>query len=223
MFDAEYITKDFKKVWGKKTPEQLAGQVRHDAFENSLILGAPLPPEFDNEDYMQATHARLLAIKKRIKGTLQTESMLGISHDFCERDYKGKDTWFRGKIDVDILSRDGKICYIGDFKNGKSQWTTADQLDRMAVLAFSRDFGVDKVIAEYHYLQEKHSKKFIYYKHKDLQKNGEVSKTETQVKDKLKYDIKLIETCHEQGNWVTKRNGLCKKHCAVLDCQYNGK
>jgi len=225
MFDANYVTKDFKQVWGDPTPAQIAGNRIHKAFEDALLIGADLPPEYAEQKFIQETFNRVKGISKKLKGKVQPEKDMAVRSDFSPTDFWAKDALFRGKLDVFIKAKAGDIGYLGDFKNGTSKWSTPDQLDRCALLMFSENLMLKKVIAEYHYLMEGKRFKYVYYRSKKLQDEDKKteSKTQDQLQSKLTYDINLVRSCYEKGLFIPKRNGLCKRHCPVADCEYNGR
>lgn len=125
------------------SPAMERGQKLHEAIEMYLNgWSQVLPPEL--ESWQEA----LDALKLR---DFQAEQAIGLDKDWNKlSDWFQKSTWLRAKMDAKYVAED--ILVVIDFKSGKYRVPSNDQVELYAVVGAALHPEVNKVAAEFWFL-----------------------------------------------------------------------
>lgn len=189
----------------KQNEQALYGDQVHKAAERYVEHGEPLAPQFT---FVKPVVDALLARP----GIAHVELSLALNSALEPCRWMAKDVWVRGKVDLLVLDEPNKLAWIVDYKTGSDKYADKDQLDLMSALTFA------------HYPQVDVVKSALAF----LVKNNFIKHTRhRQEMDKVWWNYRArvakIDAAHASGVWNPTSSGLCKKHCDVLSCEFNGR
>ena len=194
------IAKDYTEG---ETDAMRYGTEAHLVAEEYIRDGKPVPVKFA---YMKDV---LEALNRR-RGNKTTEIKMGLTVDLEPCKFRAKDVWWRGIADLVIT--DGSTAWIVDYKTGKSaKYADKGQLELMALATFKFFPDIKSINAALVFTK---AKKFIKHKYTDDMIDS--------LWDKWLSKFKRMEVAYETDTWNAHPSGLCKRHCAVLECVYNG-
>jgi CRISPR/Cas system-associated exonuclease Cas4 (RecB family) len=194
------IAKDYTEA---ETDAMRYGTEAHLVAEEYIRDGKPVPAKFA---YMKDV---LEALNRR-RGNKTTEIKMGLTVDLEPCKFRAKDVWWRGIADLVIT--DGSTAWIVDYKTGKSaKYADKGQLELMALATFKFFPEIKSINAALIFTK---AKKFIKHKYTDDMIDS--------LWDKWLSKFKRMEVAYETDTWNAHPSGLCKRHCAVLECVYNG-
>ena len=194
------IAKDYTE---SETEAMRYGTEAHLVAEEFIRDGKPVPAKFA---YMKDV---LEALNRR-RGNKTTEIKMGLTVDLEPCKFRAKDVWWRGIADLVIT--DGSTAWIVDYKTGKSaKYADKGQLELMALATFKFFPDIKSINAALVFTK---AKKFIKHKYTDDMIDS--------LWDKWLSKFKRMEVAYETDTWNAHPSGLCKRHCAVLECVYNG-
>lgn len=198
-----YHDKILKEVPFKETEATLYGTAFHTAAEDYIGKDAPLPGKFS---FAQ----KMLDSLKNKQGDKLCELKLGITEDLEPCGFYDDNVWFRGIADLIIL--DGDLAWVIDYKTGKSsKYADKGQLELMALSVFK------------HYPQIKTIRAgLVFVVSNDLVKGTYTEYDKPNLWEKWLSKYKQMETAAETDMWNAKPNGLCRRHCPVIECVHNG-
>jgi len=195
------VVKDYDD---RVTDAMLYGTAFHTAAEEYVRDGTPMPERFD-----YAVSAIDSLVSK--KGEKLCEYELGLDEDLKPCTFSDEDVWFRGIADLIILDDD--LAWIIDYKTGKSaRYADVGQLELMALAVFKHFPQVDNIRAG-----------LLFVVSKDLIKSSYTRDQEDTLWHKWKNSFGRMEEAYTNDYWNTKPSGLCRRHCAVTECVYNGR
>lgn len=187
-----------KDVIEEETEALKWGSRVHKAFEDRIKLGTPLPVEMkEYEPYL----ARLEACD----GEKVTERRIALSRALQPCEFFGKDVWFRGVIDLAIVS--GTSAVLIDYKTGKPH-SKFEQLRLFAIYTFLERPEIEEVTARYYWTQTFSSTEERY--------------TRDQMGDLWKPflpNLKQYAEAFKTDTWQPRPSGLCG-WCPVKDCEF---
>ena len=194
------IAKDYTE---SETEAMRYGTEAHLVAEEYIRDGKPVPDKFA---YMKDV---LEALNRR-RGNKTTEIKMGLTVDLEPCKFRAKDVWWRGIADLVIT--DGSTAWIVDYKTGKSaKYADKGQLELMALATFKFFPEIKSINAALIFTK---AKKFIKHKYTDDMIDS--------LWDKWLSKFKRMEVAYETDTWNAHPSGLCKRHCAVVECVYNG-
>ena len=194
------IAKDYTEG---ETEAMRYGTEAHLVAEEFIRDGKPVPVKFA---YMKDV---LEALNRR-RGNKTTEIKMGLTVDLEPCKFRAKDVWWRGIADLVIT--DGSTAWIVDYKTGKSaKYADKGQLELMALATFKFFPDIKSINAALVFTK---AKKFIKHKYTDDMIDS--------LWDKWLSKFKRMEVAYETDTWNAHPSGLCKRHCAVVECVYNG-
>lgn len=198
-----YHDKILKEVPFKETEATLYGTAFHTAAEDYIGKDVPLPGKFS---FAQ----KMLDSLKNKKGDKLCELKLGITEDLEPCGFFDPNVWFRGVADLIIL--DGDLAWVIDYKTGKSsKYADKGQLELMAMSVFK------------HYPQVKTVRAgLVFVISNDLVKDTYTEYDKPKLWEKWLAKYKQMETAAEEDMWNAKPNGLCRRHCPIIECVHNG-
>lgn len=193
------IAKDFKEEFSGPAAEE--GIRVHKAFEDRLLKGKPLPADLQR-------HEEVLAKIESRTGVGYPEQQLAVTRDFELTDWFNKKVF--GRAVIDYIKIFGETALILDWKTGK-QHDDFRQLQLFAAFASIKFPEVKHFTTGYYWTQSKKITKL------------EVSKSE--LIPIWREQLVRVNNCQKATNTLdfpAKTSGLCKKHCIVTSCIYNG-
>jgi CRISPR/Cas system-associated exonuclease Cas4 (RecB family) len=194
------IAKDYTEA---ETDAMRYGTEAHLAAEEFIRDGKPVPVKFA---YMKDV---LEALNRR-RGNKITEIKMGLTQELEPCGFMSKDVWWRGIADLVIT--DGSTAWIVDYKTGKSaKYADKGQLELMALATFKYFPNVKNINAALIFTK---AKKFVKHKYTDDMIDS--------LWDKWLSKFRRMEVAYETDTWNAHPSGLCKRHCAVIECVYNG-
>ena len=198
-----YHDKILKEVPFKETEATLYGTAFHTAAEDFIGKDVPLPGKFS---FAQ----KMLDVLKNKQGDKLCELKLGITEDLEPCGFYDDNVWFRGIADLIIL--DGDLAWVIDYKTGKSsKYADKGQLELMALSVFK------------HYPQVKTVRAgLVFVISNDLVKSTYTEYDKPKLWEKWLAKYKQMETAAIEDVWNAKPNGLCRRHCPIIECVYNG-
>ena len=194
------IAKDYPEP---QTDAMRYGTEAHLVAEEYIRDGKPVPVKFA---YMKDV---LEALNRR-RGNKITEIKMGLTQELEPCGFMSKDVWWRGTADLVIT--DGSTAWIVDYKTGKSaKYADKGQLELMALATFKYFPNVKNINAALIFTK---AKKFVKHKYTDDMIDS--------LWDKWLSKFRRMEVAYETDTWNAHPSGLCKRHCAVIECVYNG-
>ena len=200
-FHAKYVEGRFPFV---DTPATIEGKKFHKAAEDHIRIGAPIPRR------MKEWGITVEQVNK-LRGEVKGEQKLAVNEKLEPCQYFGKDVWLRGQVDAQVERLDDGEVLIFDWKTGSAKYPDPDQLEIMALLAFARWPGVHTVKAA-----------LVFVKHNIFVKETYEREDVPDLWGKWLAEFRVMEKAFADGEWVPEQNGLCKRHCGVIECEFNG-
>lgn len=196
-----YLIDVMKKYQEEEGPALKWGNQVHKAFQKRIQDGTPFPEDMaDFEPFAQ----RLL----NMPGQVMVEQQLAIREDLTPCEWFAKDAWFRSI--ADYLRIDGPVALAIDYKTGKIV-EDSEQLALMAECIFSHFPEVQAVRTEFWWLADEAATKEIFYRNK---------RKETWARALPR--VQELKHAHDNTEFPPKQSGLCRKHCVVKECPFNG-
>lgn len=211
QFEYRYVLGNFEPM-GEQAKW---GDVVHNAMEQR-ILGRELAPLPDSmKPYQKYLDAALIAKERGLE--VVPEWKVAIRRDGTPCDYWAKDAWVRGKVDLSIIG--GATVFSSDYKTGKWKGETGQMaMDSWMILAHRPTAKV--VHTRYLWMQGGDQLKRTYVR----EPQGIKDEIPLQRVDAtFRQRIAKVENDLATGHFDPTPNGLCKKYCNVLSCEYNGK
>jgi hypothetical protein len=198
-----YHDKILKEVPFKETEATLYGTAFHTAAEDFIGKDVPLPGKFS---FAQ----KMLDVLKNKRGDKLCERKMGLTENLEPCGFYDDNVWFRGIADLIIL--DGDLAWVIDYKTGKSsKYADKGQLELMALSVFK------------HYPQVKTVRAgLVFVISNDLVKSTYTEYDKPKLWEKWLAKYKQMETAAIEDVWNAKPNGLCRRHCPIIECVHNG-
>jgi len=180
------------------------GKEVHKAAEDYVCNDKSLDPRYE---FLKPT----LEAFKSLPGMRLCEYEMGLTKDFEPCGFRDKQVWFRGIADLLII--DGDHAHLVDYKTGKtSQYADTKQLELLALLVFKHFPYVKTIKAG-----------LVFVVAEDLVKAAFETENQDRAWAKWLPEIQRLESAMTTNVWNARPNFTCRKHCAVLDCEHNGK
>ena len=199
-----YHMKILKEYEEKETEAMLYGTLFHEAAENYVSGKESLPEKFNYAlgvlDSLQAKQGEKLC-----------EYKLGLTKNLEPCGFSDPDVWFRGIADLIILDED--LAWVVDYKTGKSaRYADKGQLELMALATFKHFPHVQEIRAG-----------LLFVVSKALIRDTYTKDMESKLWDKWLSNYANMEIAVDNDVWNPRPSGLCKRHCAVIECAHNGR
>jgi hypothetical protein len=176
----------------------------HEAAENYVCKSIDLPAKY-------SAFKNILDTLKKIPGEKYCEYEMGLTKDLEPCAFKASDVWFRGIADLLVI--DGDSAHIIDYKTGKSsQYADTKQLELLALLTF-KHFPQVKIIKA----------GLVFLVATDLVKAKFEEGVQASAWQRWMPEIQRLESAYQTNVWNPKPNFTCRKFCAVVDCEHNGR
>lgn len=193
-----------KKYPFVETDEQRYGNRLHKAAELYVKDGTPLEPEFV---HIQPLLDTLMAKP----GAKMPEQELCVTPKLHPTGWWDRDGYLRGKVDLVILQPERKHAFVVDYKTGKDKYIDMDQLDICALLLFQHYEWLDVVSSGLLFVGAN-----TFHRHQTRREDAD------RLWQKYRERLAKMEGAFTNGVWNPTRSGLCKKHCPVKECEFNG-
>lgn len=201
-----YHMKVLKEFEDKETEAMRYGTQMHEAAENYVRDKTPLHKSFK---YVEASLDSLIAIK----GEKLCEFKMGLTDNLEPCGFYADEVWWRGIADLVILDTDNHLAWVIDYKTGKSaRYADKGQLELMALGIFKHFPAVKTVKAG-----------LLFVVCNELIKEEYIKPSQTTLWDKWLSAFGKMDAALQNNVWNAKPSGLCKNHCAVIECVHNGR
>jgi hypothetical protein len=195
------VQKDIKEP----ASEVLAyGDEVHAALKDRVAKGKDLPLHLSHLEPL----ASVFSNPKPKPLDIVTEQQLAITKDFKPTGWFDKDVWCRAIIDYCALYPVSAL--IVDYKTGR-QSEDFTQLKLCAGMLMLHRPKIESVKLVYWWVKDKVATSD--YVHRDDM---------PEVWSEIMERVKRYDAAHEETNFPARQNFLCKKHCPVKDCGFNG-
>ena len=194
------------KKWPFEQHESaLYGEQLHLAAELYVKDGTPIPPAFA---FIKPTVDALLSKK----GVKLPEYEMALSEDLEVCAWDSAAVWVRGIADLLIIDAEEGIAWCIDYKTGSDRYPDKNQLDLMSLMIFKHFPEIQEVRSA-----------LLFVVKNSMVKHKVTRDQEEALWWKYRERVARIAECMDTGVWRPKQSGLCKKYCAVLTCEYNGR
>jgi hypothetical protein len=197
------VYKNYQDVF--TSPKGDYGDKLHKAAEAYVRDGGSLDEEFG---FLRPMFDTLRALP----GDKRCEHKMAMTPDGKPTRWNDPERWFQGIADLTVINPSSYIARCLDYKTGDVKYADTDQLELMALLIFAHHPHVKLVKGRLLFVlsgQPRDRNIGIDERDRLMQKWRE--------KDALR------RAAIDADKFPPKQSGLCKKHCAVLSCEMNGR
>lgn len=197
-YHAKRVEKSVVETKGEAT---IWGEQVHKHFEERLKHGVVLPSALE-------VHEEFLARLESLPGQQFVEERIALNLSGQPCEFFADNVWYRGVIDVKKVNGDQAL--IVDHKTGKPHQKLR-QLYAFMLHTFIAHPEVQMCRAEYYWTQT-------------LTTWG-VSFSRARVPElwaTLIPDLRQYAQAFKTDTWQPRQSGLCKRHCPVTSCEFNG-
>ena len=182
------------------------GTAFHLAAEEYIRDGTPLPEKFM---YGKAVLDSLAAKK----GDKLCELKMGLTENLEPCGFFDDNVWWRGIADLVILNEEDKVAWAIDYKTSKNtRYADKGQLELMAMALFKHFPNIETVRGG-----------LVFVVCDELVKEEYEHTVASSLWTKWLTDYSRMEKAQEKNVWNANQSGLCKRHCVVTECVYNGR
>ena len=197
------VAKDYKEP---ETEAMLYGTAVHEAAEEYIRDGKPLPPEYD---YIKAPLDSL----NMKQGNKLCEYEMGLTADLEPCGFWDDDCWYRGIADLVILDEENKTAWVVDYKTSKNtRYADKGQLELMALCVFKHFPDIETVRGG-----------LLFVVCNELIRETYGKDQAGEMWEKWLADYNRMEQAWKKDVWNAHQSGLCKRHCIVTECVHNGR
>jgi hypothetical protein len=144
-------------------------------------------------------------------GTKLAEQELCVSPRLEPRGWWDHDGFLRAKVDLVVLQPERRHAFVVDYKSGSDRYIDTDQLDICAMLLFQHHDWLDVV-----------SGGLLYVMGNTLHRHTTMRSDAEKLWRNYRERLAKIDGAFLTNVWNPKQSGLCKKHCPVTSCEFNG-
>ena len=197
------VAKDYKEP---ETEAMLYGTAVHEAAEEYIRDGKPLPPEYE---YIKAPLDSL----NMKQGNKLCEYEMGLTADLEPCGFWDDDCWYRGIADLVILDEETKTAWVIDYKTSKNtRYADKGQLELMALCVFKHFPDIETVRGG-----------LLFVVCNELIRETYGKDQAGEMWEKWLADYNRMEQAWKKDVWNAHQSGLCKRHCIVTECVHNGR
>jgi hypothetical protein len=197
------------KVLGKypfqETDATRYGVEVHKALEEYIKDSKPIPPA-----YAQFKAVVDAIIQKPGRKLAEHEMALTKSLQPC--DWKDKDVWVRGIADILIVDDDDLVAWVGDWKTGNDRYPDRDQLVLMSIMVFAHFPHIRKV-----------NSALLFIVKESMVKMQMMREQADAAWWKYRERTARLENSFANNVWNPTQTPLCRRHCPVTGCEFNGR
>lgn len=193
------VAKDVPQSFGEAA---LWGQKVHKLLEERAKVGTALP------DYLEFCEPILSSILEK-DGTLLVEEKMAVDANLHPVEFFDKKAWGRGVVDIGKVNEHTAVIF--DYKTGARK-PENDQLRLFSAFTFAKYPWVNKVIGGFIWLKDKKLDKQVFTRKQHMAELwGEIIPRANRV-----------DKAYQDNVWPEKPSGLCRAHCPVKSCKFNG-
>lgn len=196
-----WITRVAKTVKEPQTEATMWGNQVHKALEQRMC-GFPLPKSMESYEKFAVS-----ILNKG--GRVETEQKIAVNAAFQPTGYFATDVWCRAVTDVTVEKE--KSMFVGDWKTGK-RTENSEQLRLSAAMSFAFKPYIEKVTVA-----------FIWLNDGGLTVDKFVRDDAVGIWQGFLPRVNRLQHAMDTNTWPKNPSGLCKKHCPVTSCEFNGK
>lgn len=201
QYKHKYILKDVTDDGNEATRY---GSAVHEAIENFLKDGTPLPAAF-------LRYLPLIAPCIEWEGQMLVEFEMALGPDLQPCEFRDPHYFVRGI--ADFVKVNGTTAYILDWKTSKSaRYADTKQLELMALMLFKHFPQVTEVKAGLVFLVADKVVRSIY-------KAADAKSMWL----RWLHDISRVEHAIDNDQFTPNPNNLCRAFCPVMSCEFNGR
>lgn len=194
--------KVLKKYPFKDTKHTIYGKQVHQAAEDFVKKGAPIPEEYK---FMKPVVEALM----RKPGRKFAEYEMGLREDLTPCEFMDKDVWVRGIADLLIVDDDNLKAWVVDYKTGNDKYPDRDQLVLMSLMVFE------------HFPHIRHVSSALLFVVKESIVKHKMARDDIDANWwKYRERIARLEKCFEADVWNPSQSPLCG-WCPVSSCEHN--
>lgn len=195
------VKRDVKEVEGEALRY---GKRVHTALEKYVGKGEPLPKEFEHL-------AQYVDRFRHFSGEKHCEMEVAITEQYKPAGWWDKDVWLRAKLDLVVIG--DKTALLVDYKTGKMKDDGFTQLKLAAAMLMLFFKQIEKVTMAY-----------LWTEHNGVVTSEVFSRSDfIRIWNELMPRLDAFERAHREHEFPPIPSGLCKRHCPVLSCPYNGQ
>lgn len=187
-----------------KTEQILYGERLHKAAEDYIASGVTLTDEFG---FLKPTLDNLLALP----GTKFAERKMAVTKELQPCGWRSPDAWYKGIADFSAVDLPGKKGFVCDYKSGSNKYPDTDQLELMSLLLFAHHPEIEVVRSA-----------LLFVAKGTMEKKIVRREQAAFMWDRYRERNDLRVCAHQLGVFNPKQSGLCRKHCPVTSCEFNG-
>jgi CRISPR/Cas system-associated exonuclease Cas4 (RecB family) len=180
------------------------GKEVHAAAENYVKHGTPLPEFYK-------VYQKAIDTLGALPGTKHLEKQMALKRNYSVCDFEDPARWVRGI--ADFISIDGDTAFSVDYKTGSSKYADLRQLRLMALMIFAH-------FPEVNYIK---SGLMFLANNQFMPDNDWTRDDRGRLWAQFIPDITRMEKAFDTDFWPPNNSGLCKKHCVVTSCAFNGR
>jgi RecB family exonuclease len=201
-----YHLKVAKQYKEPETEAMYYGTAFHLAAEEYVRDGTPLPNKFM---YGKAVLDSLIDKK----GEKICELEMGLTENLEPCGFRDDNVRWRGIADLVILDRESKVAWVIDYKTSKNtRYADKGQLELMALAVFKHYPDIETVRGG-----------LVFVVCNELVKEQYDYEVAPSLWAKWLADYNRMEQAYIKDVWNANQSGLCKRHCVVTECVYNGR
>lgn len=197
-----HAVKVLKKYPFQETDATRYGVQVHEAIENHIKEGTPIPPQY--AQFQPVVDAML-----RKKGQVLAEYEMALTQDLQVCDWNAKDAWVRGIADILIVDDDSLTAWVGDWKTGNNRYPDRDQLVLMSLMTFIHFPNIQKI-----------NSALLFIVKNDMVKMQMQREQADAAWWKYRERIAKLEASFSNNVWNPTQTPLCR-YCQVLNCEFN--
>lgn len=198
---AFHATRVEKSVVETKGEATIWGEQVHKHFEDRMRDGVVLPDAL-------AMHEDYLTRLQELPGQAYIEQKIALNTCAQPCEFFADDVWYRGVIDY--MKIDGEHALVVDYKTGKMHQKLG-QLYLFMLHTFAAHPQVQMIKAEYYWTQTRTTNGARYPRSRV-----------PEMWAMFVPDLRQYAKAFKEDIWQPRQSGLCKRHCPVTDCEFNG-
>ena len=197
--------KVLKKYPFQETDATRYGTQVHESIELYIRDGKPIPPE--HAQFQPVVDALL---KK--PGRKLAEYEMALTKNLRPCAWTADDVWVRGIADLLIVDDENLTAWVVDWKTGSNRYPDRDQLVLMSLMVFAHFPHIRKV-----------NSALVFIVKDDMVKLQMLHDQAEAAWWKYRERLAKLEASYANDVWNPTQTPLCKKHCPVVACEFNGR
>lgn len=199
------------KRFSDRNKWNVMGTDDHSVIENRVAKGTPLTPKL-------AGYEEPIARLMEIPGVKKPELEVCLTEDWQPTGWFAKDAWARAKIDLNILNRDKHRVIQIDWKTGKRR-----KPNRFFQLKVN-NLLYDATCKAHGFVLERFDNALVWVADRfDVERFKTRQEDMDDIRCEVMEKVETYQRAYDADRFPPKQNGLCRRHCPVIDCKFNGR